>query len=150
MSGQRFGGGGPRMMYEYANLDWIQDTLVQNQWYIVLGGGNDDLKIYYLIVEQTNFAAANEAIEIEWIIDGNATVQTIAAAVSGQVYYIGWQQSAANFASTNPRQPLSLDFDQSAPLETRSLYMNVRQTSAVDPDAAQIEVNMVYATLEET
>ena len=46
------------------------------------------------------------------------------------------------------QQLLSLDADQSAPLETRSLGIRVRQTSAVDAVSAIIEVNMVYEVMQ--
>ena len=136
-------------MFEYQNLDYLNDALTINVWYTPLATTRN-VKAYYLIVAQTNNGAADEDIEVELTIDG--TVYTvIKSMISGQVYYYRMTPiGTIDPGSTNPYQMLSLDLDQSAPLETRSLGIRVRQTSAVDATGAVIEVNMVYATKELT
>ena len=48
--------GGSMYMFEYANLDYIttvvEDPIIQNKWYTALAE-TDNVKAYYLIVEQT-------------------------------------------------------------------------------------------------
>jgi hypothetical protein len=140
-------------MWEYRNLDWDTatdvpiDPIVVNNWYTALETTRN-VKAFYLIVEQTNNGAAAENIEAELTIDGTAYVCGIGGAASGTPYYVFADIDGALDQVGNVRQILSLDLDQSAPLETRSLQVRVRQTSAVDVVSAIIEVNMVYATLE--
>ena len=146
--GFNFGGSSNKQMFEYRNLDWIEDTLTINEWYTPLAT-TDNVKAFYLIVEQTNNGAADETLELELTINDVVYSRAVAARVSGTQYYITLDtNSDIGFATVN--QILSRDADQSAPLETRSLQIRVRQTSAVDVTSAQIEVNMVYATLEST
>lgn len=142
--------GGPMFMFEYQNLDYdttaTANPIVINTWYTALATTRN-VKSYYLIVEQTNNGATVEDIEVELTIDG--TVYVAATAMnSGALYYANFG-IAATFGMTGiVNQLLALDADQSAPLETKSLQIRVRQTSVVDLVTAQIEVNMVYETLE--
>lgn len=137
-------------MFEYQNLDYdttaTANPIVINTWYTALATTRN-VKSYYLIVEQTNNGATVEDIEVELTIDG--TVYVAATAMnSGALYYANFG-IAATFGMTGiVNQLLALDADQSAPLETKSLQIRVRQTSVVDLVTAQIEVNMVYETLE--
>ena len=140
-------------MFEYANLDWISTDVdpivVQNFWYTPLVE-TDDVKAYYLLVEQTNNGAAVEDIELEVTHNGTVDTLTIVGAISGTIYYAVYDVAGVITFSTSVRQVISLDLDQSAPMETKSMMIRARQTTAVDIVAAQIEVNMVYATLEAT
>jgi len=140
-------------MFEYRNLDWDTatdvpvDPVVINTWYTALAVTRN-VKVYYLIVEQTNTGASNEDWELEITHDGTVTVCTGAGIGSGDVAYVYFLPDGTATPIVQVRQILSLDPDQSAPLETRSLGIRVRQTSAVDITSAIIEVNMVYETLE--
>ena len=136
-----------RGMGEYRNLDWINTSLTINEWYTALATTRN-VRVWYLVVEQTNNGAAAEILEVELTIDGAAPITRSVAAVSGTAdyIYIDWNGALVDQAAVV--QLLSLDNDQSAPLETRSLQVRVRQTSDVDATSAQIEVNMVYQTIE--
>lgn len=148
--GLGFGGGPLRTMYEYQNLDYFNNAITINDWYAPLAE-TQDVKAWYLVMEQTNNGAAAEDIEVELTINGGAPiVAAIGAAVSGTPYYIILGLWGVAGSTDVPQQLLALDVDQSAPLETRSLQVRVRQTTAVDGVSASIEVNMVYATLEVT
>lgn len=137
-------------MFEYQNLDWISTSVdaivILNKWYTPLTTTRN-VKAWYLVVEQTNNGATNENIEVELNIDGTPLVYA-AVANSGTTYYIHFAFDGTLISGTGAWQIGSLDVDQSAPLETRSLQVRVRQTSVVDITAAQIEVNMIYATKE--
>ena len=138
-------------MYEYRNLDYDTATsavnpVVINTWYTALAVTRN-VKAYYLIVEQTNTGATAENVGIELTINGTPITGT-RTLNSGTPYYIYLAGGWAITESVVVSQILSLDADQSAPLETRSLGIRVRQTTAVDLVSAVIEVNMVYATLE--
>jgi hypothetical protein len=153
MSGLGFGGSRPPTMFEYQNLDYntadTVDPIVQNTWYTALAE-TEDVKAYYLIVEQTNNGAAVETIEVELTVDGTVYTGSIGPA-SGVITSVAFDiEGNLAFWGGISFQMLALDADQSAPLETRSLGIRVRQTTAVDPVAAQIEVNMVYETLGNT
>ncbi len=145
----------PRLeMFEYQNLDWDTandvpiDPIVINDWYIALAEIRN-VKAWYLIIEQTNNGATDETIVTELTING--VVYTSARnQVSGQPYYQYLTLDGVIERELAIRQIVSLDNDQSAPLETRSLAIRVRQTTAVDAISAIIEVNLVYDTLEET
>ena len=140
-------------IFEYRNLDYdtstVVDPIVINTWYTALLP-TEDVKAWYIIVEQTNTGASDEDLEIEFIIDGAVEVFALAGRISGSVYYLLLNHEGNWYTSGSVSQILSRDVDQSAPLETRSLGIRVRQTSAVDVTSAIIEVNMVYATLEVT
>ncbi len=142
-------------MFEYQNLDWDTatdvpiDPIVINDWYVALEPTRN-VKVWYLIIEQTNNGATNEDLEIELTINGVVFIANGAAIVSGDPRYIVAGSTGVFDDVGGVRQVLSLDGDQSAPLETRSLGIRVRQTTAVDLVSAIIEVNMVYATLEQT
>ena len=136
-------------MYEYRNLDYdtsATDPITINTWYVPLLP-TANVKAYYLIVEQTNNGATAEDIVVELTIDGTVVFASLGCA-SGTVYYMRLDEVGGLRFSGTVRQVLSLDDDQSAPLEDVSLGIRVRQTSAVDAVSAIIEVNMVYATLE--
>ena len=136
-------------MYEYRNLDYdtsATDPITINTWYVPLLP-TANVKAYYLIVEQTNNGATDETLEVELTIDGTVFTDS-GNRVSGTPYYILFDVNGGIWASGSVRQILSLDLDQSAPLEDVSIGIRVRQTSAVDAVSAIIEVNMVYATLE--
>jgi len=142
-------------MFEYRNLDWDTSTdagvdpVVINTWYTALTPTRN-VKAYYLIIKQTNTGATIENIEAELIIDGIVTTD-VRDFTSGVEYYTRFSNTYDFDIKYNiPTQLLALDLDQSAPLETRSLGIRVRQTTAVDITSAIIEVNMVYATLEAT
>ncbi len=139
-------------MYEYANLDWISTSVdaivVQNKWYTPLST-TKNVKAFYLIVEQTNNGAAVEDIEVELTINGVASTVTMGAAINGTPHYIRWLAAGTFGYHTLIFQIRSIDLDQSVPLETKSLQIRVRQTTAVDGVAAQIEVNMVYSVKPE-
>jgi|APSaa5957512576_1039674.scaffolds.fasta_scaffold49490_1 hypothetical protein len=137
-------------MFEYANLDYdtsgIANPIVINTWYTALET-TKNVKAFYLVFEQTNNGATNETIVIELTIDG--TVYTFSgSAASGDPRYVSFDANGDISVQGSIEQILALDLDQSAPLETRSLSIRVRQTTAVDVVSAVIEVNMVYATLE--
>lgn len=157
MSDGRIDKDGPARPYvwEYRNLDWDSATdagvnpVVINTWYTPLAV-TDDVKAWYLTVEQTNTGATDETLEVELTVNGVAYT-IIWLATSGQTRYVSFIINGTILAgNTAPNQMLSLDLDQSAPLETRSLGIRVRQTTVVDAVSAIIEVNMVYATLEVT
>ena len=141
----RFPSSQPRMS-EFKNLDYINNALTINTWYTPLDT-TKNVKAHYIIVEQTNNGATNEDIVCELTIDGTIYTWT-RGAVSARPYYLFFTAAGAVTDTDSKRQVLSFDNDQSAPLETRSLQIRVRQTSGVDVVSAQIEVNMVYATLE--
>ncbi len=136
-------------MFEYQNLDWISTDVdpivVLNKWYTPLLP-TKNVKARYLVVEQTNNGAANETIEIELTINGTIYLLSILVGSGSENYYS--LDINGVIVSTVSNQMLSLDADQSAPLETRSLGIRVRQTSVVDVVSAIIEVNMVYGILE--
>ena len=142
------GGGGRPVMFEYRNLDWDNDDITQNIWYTALAPVAN-VKAWYLVVEQTNTGATAEDIVVELTIDGTVYTRAVNRA-SGVPMYMHMNQYNALDYQTDIRQMMSLDIDQSAPLETRSLGIRVRQTSAVDLVSAVIEVNMVYEQLEVT
>ena len=139
-------------MFEYKNLDWDTatdvpvDPVVLNDWYEPLPLTRN-VKAWYLVVEQTNNGATIESIEVELTINGVVTPRVISAA-NGTLHYMMFDIDGDLQLSSTAIQMLSLDLDQSAPLETRSLRGRVRQTTTVDLVSAIIEVNMVYATLE--
>ena len=145
-------GGTSKTMFEYANLDYdtsgVANPVVLNVWYEALPVTRN-VKAYYLIVEQTNAGATAEDIVLELTIDGVPFVYSRLIG-SGVPYYYLMNSSGIFDSAATVIQLLSLDFDQSAPLETRSLGIRVRQTSVPDVASAIIEVNMVYATLEDT
>ena len=151
MSGMGFSGSA-RSMGEYGNLDWDTDTdvgvdpIVINTWYTPFAVTRN-VKAFYIIVEQTNAGAAAETIVAELTIDGTVYTWTQVAG-SGTPYYLYFNTVGALTDAVSAHQLLSLDADQSAPLETRSLQIRVRQTSVVDLVSAIIEVNMVYSILE--
>ncbi len=120
---------------------------VLNDWYTPLPLTRN-VKAFYLIVEQTNNGATAENLEVELTVDGVVHLGTIPGATNGTPFYKYIDYSGGFWASATVRQILALDLDQSAPLETESLKIRVKQTSAVDAVSAQIEVNMVYATKE--
>ena len=134
-------------VFEHRNLDWISTTVdaivVLNKWYTPLVP-TKNVRAFYLIVEQTNNGATDENLEVELTVDGVVHLGTIPGATNGTPFYKYIDYSGGFWASATVRQILALDLDQSAPLETRRLEIRVRQTSAVDLTAAQIEVNMVY------
>ena len=145
--------GGSGFVFEYRNLDYdttsVLPIIVINDWYTALVS-TDNVKAWYLLVEQTNNGAAAETIVTELTINGTTYTNTDAAAASGVLQYMHLDTDGALQNQATARQLLSLDDDQSAPLETQSLQIRVRQTTAVDVVAAQIDVNMVYATKEPT
>jgi hypothetical protein len=145
-------GGTSKVMFEYANLDYdtsgTANPLVLNVWYEALPVTRN-VKAYYLIVEQTNAGATAETIVVELTIDGTVYTWTQVAG-SGTPYYLYFNTVGALTDAVSAHQLLSLDADQSEPLETRSLQIRVRQTSVPDVASAVIEVNMVYCTLEDT
>ena len=131
--------------FEYRNLDYINTSLVQNTWYTALATTRN-VRAWYLVVEQTNNGAAAENIEVELTIDGTSITDS-QNMNSGDVHYLLLSdEGAIQWSVGSVRQILSLDADQSAPLQTRSLGIRVRQTSAVDVTSAIIEVNLVYTT----
>ena len=152
MSGMGFSGSA-RSMGEYRNLDWDTDTdagvdpIVINTWYTAFETTRN-VKAWYLIFEQTNNGASAESIEIEITIDGTVFTTGSINTASGSAMYVNLNADGDLGRSTTVRQLLSRDDDQSAPLETRSLSIRVRQTTAVDVVSAILEVNMVYQTLE--
>ena len=148
------GGGGAPMMFEYRNIDYIttavEDPVVINTWYTVMPT-TEDVKLWYVVFEQTNNGATAETVECEFTINGGAPVVAAGAGLdSGNQYYAMVDLAAVGSVSGDVYQVSSGETDQSAPLETRSLQIRVRQTSAVDLVSAQIECNIVYATLEVT
>lgn len=140
-------------MFEYQNLDYdttsVLPIIVINDWYTALETTRN-VKGWYLLVEQTNNGAAVETIVTELTIGGTVYTNTDAAAASGVLQYMYLDTDGVLQNQATARQLLSLDDDQSAPLETRSLQIRVRQTTAVDAVAAQIDVNMNYAILTAT
>lgn len=144
---------GGQRVHEYKNLDYITtvvvDPIVINDWYTALETRRG-IKAYYLIVEQNNNGAAAEDLEVELTINGIVYVASLGALVSGTSYYVNATITAAFSVFATVRQILSLDADQSAPLETKSLKIRVRQTTVVDGVSAQIEVNLVYEELQPT
>ena len=140
-------------MFEYRNLDYdttvVEDPIILNKWYTALPTRRN-VKAWYLVVEQTNNGAAAETIGVEVTVNGNVNNRNIAALVDNTPNYMFFSELGFLSNQAAVRQLLALDDDHSAPLETRSLRIRVRQTTAVDVVAAQIEVNMVYATLEAT
>lgn len=135
-------------MFEHQLLDFITTSVdaivIQNKWYTALPL-TKNFKGLYLIVEQTNDGAADETIEVEYLIDGVAlTPATLLG--SGVATYHGINTYGAVVTNAAAIPMVFADFDQTFPLETKSLRLRVRQTSVVDAVAANIEVNMVYAT----
>ena len=157
MNGSRIGVGRRSRvgMFEYRNLDWDTSTdagvdpVVINTWYTPLATTRN-VKAYYLMVEQTNTGATDETIAVELTVNGVVYNYSTSIA-SGSTWYAYFYVSDGGLYLRNyMSQLLSMDADQSAPLETRSLQVRVRQTTAVDAVSAIIEVNMTYATLEVT
>ena len=132
--------------FGFRNLDYdtsATDPITINVWYTATLPIRN-VKAYYLIVEQTNTGGTAEDIVCELTING--TIYNYSANIaSGAAQYI-FSYLGALGGSGSARQFLSLDADQSAPLQTRSLGIRVRQTSAVDVTSAIIEVNLVYTT----
>lgn len=144
-------GGGSMAMFEHRNLDWISTTVdpivVLDKWYTPLPTTRN-VKAWYLFVEQTNNGATAEDIEIELTLNGIALPTDTRASVSGTPYAVRIRNENDPFMDAGNWTLGAQDSDQSVPLETRSLQVRVRQTTAVDVVAANIEVNMVYATKE--
>lgn len=141
-------------MFEWRNLDFstadIVDPLVINTWYEALPLTRN-IKMLYCQVEQTNNGAAPEDLEVEFTIDGAVINRALPGEVSGATNYM-IVNTLRQLLGSGPaaRMILANDPDQAAPLETRSLRIKVRQTSAVDLVSAFIEVNANYFTLERT
>lgn len=136
-------------MFEYQNLDYdttgTANPIVINTWYTALATTRN-VKGYYLIVEQTNNGATVETIATELTVNGTTYTNTDAAAASGVLQYMYFDENGALQNTGTAQQLMALDVDQSAPLETKSLQIRVRQTTVVDLTTAQIEVNLVYVT----
>ncbi len=144
-----------KFMYEYYNLDWDTaidvpiDPIIQNDWYEALVD-LEDVKAYYLVIEQTNNGAAVEDIEVEITLNGVPYIYAGAAMASGVPAYLRFGITAVINGPGVPMQMVALDADQSAPLETRLLSIRVRQTTPVDAVSAIIDVNLAGATKEVT
>lgn len=136
-------------------IDYIDTSLVINTWETVssnLSGGKP-ARIWYVLLEQTNNGATDEDIELEITINGTAYTFT-QTAVSGTQYRLrfSYELTGGDF---NPVLSTSAVMFGSAGSGTFSVPFNcssiglirVRQTSAVDVTAAQIEVNIVWDKL---
>ena len=133
--------------YEFKNLNWDTSTVVQNAWNTPLDTTSNPVKIYYLVFEQTNNGATVETVSLE--ITTNGTAHTTTSAVnSGAKMYVYFDEDGAIQRGTSVRQLLSQELDNSAPLETKSVKIRIRQTTGVDPVSASLEVNMVYGEAE--
>ncbi len=136
-------------MFEFQNLDWDTatdvpiDPVVINDWYVALVP-TPNVKAYYLVVEQTNNGGTDETLELEATINGTIYTASINTA-SGVERNLIFNINAVLDDVASRTQMLAFDADQSAPLETRSLGIRVRQTTVVDLVSAIIDVNLVYA-----
>jgi hypothetical protein len=144
-------GQGSAGMYEYQYLDYdtsvVVDPIVINTWYTALET-TANVKGLYLIVEQTNNGATAETIACEVTLNGTAYTATLGGAASGGFFYLHFDRLGALQFNASAIQMRSIDVDQSAPVESRSMQVRVRQTTAVDVVSAIIEVNMAYSTLQ--
>lgn len=139
-------------------IDFIDTTIVISNWETVsanLSNGKA-AELFLIYVEQTNNGATVEDLEIEITINGTAYTWTISNAVSGTPYYlqIGHNLTAGDFT---PVQGTSIRGVLLGPASDNDLrpfraktvgLVRVRQTTAVDVVAAQIEMNIVWNKLE--
>ena len=138
-------------------VDFIDTSITINDWMTVdsnLSDG-DPCKLWVLIVEQTNDSATAETLEFEITINGTAYTLTMTNAASGTAYYVSisrnlttgdftlaWSSSARTVGEAalgNLAVPFVADHVG---------LIRVRQTTTVDPVAAQVEVNMNWELLE--
>lgn len=136
-------------------IDYLDTSLVVDTWENVsddLGAGKP-VKIWSVIIEQTNNGAAVENLELEISINGVPHIWSIANAASGTPYYcyITNEQSAGNYgvaSSSSARTFNSLGLGNiSIPFSQLISLIRVRQTTNVDVVSAQIEVNITFAKL---
>lgn len=137
-------------------VDYLDTSLTINNFETVNAdlGGNDPVRLWYILVEQTNNGATAEDIELEITINGTAYTWT-ASCASGVINFgrFTYQLSAGDF-ETNLHTTANTvgggeDADQSVPFIAETVgLIRVRQTSTVDGTAAQIEVNIKWDKLE--
>lgn len=148
---------GPRRYWKtQLPVDYLDASLTQNLWETVdldLSDG-EPAKLWWIIVEQTNDGAAVETIELEITINGTAYTWTLTGIASGTPSYcfFAFSLAAGDFnpvASTTARTCGNpMNGDEAVPFCAESVgLIRVRQTTGVDPTAAQIEVNIVWEKL---
>ena len=135
-------------------VDYLDVTLVQDAWETIVADLSEGApaKIWYIIVEQTNNGAAVEDIELEITINGTVYLWDPAAVVSGaRMYcYVTFQQTLGDFNTfevntLNTVGSAAGSVEHTIPFVAQSVELiRVRQTTAVDGVAAQIEVNIFW------
>ena len=134
----------------------VADPIVINTWYTATANlsGGKPAKLLYILVEQTNNGATAETIELEITINGTAYVFT-AACDDGSEYYgrirhylVGGDFDTVLSITQSLTNALSNAHSVAFIAEKVGL-IRVRQTTAVDAVAAQIEVNIVWEKLVE-
>jgi hypothetical protein len=131
--------------YEFQNIDWDTAVVVINDWNEPMPT-EDNVKCWYLVVEQTNNGATAETLQLEITLASGTPLTLNIAADSGNRYYIYYNLNGTLTSSTSIYTLGSLDPDNSVPIETSSMRIRIRQTTAVDVVSASIEVNVIYAT----
>lgn len=140
-------------------IDYVDTSLVINTWETVVAdlSEGEPARLWYIIVEQTNNGAAIETIEFEITINGTPYLVTHAGIASGVRDFVFSQlvDAAGDFAFAGAVSIVTvlnptLDPDNAIPFGAISVgLIRVRQTTAVDGVAAQIEVNVVWDKLED-
>ncbi len=140
-------------------VDYIDNSLVQNAWETVSAdlSGGDPVKFWWILMEQTNDGAAVEDVELEMTLAHPVTgvmtpyTVTFAGIASGVRRYVSVSSAlvGGDFSFTDPGAVRlvgsSLSSGAAHHFTAASVgLIRVRQTTAVDGVAAQIEVNIVW------
>jgi len=137
-------------------VDYIDTSLVQNTWENVSAdlSGGVPVRLWFIIVEQTNNGATAEDIELEMTINGTAYTVAVTADDSTQYFVsVSYSLTAGDFsflAGTQKGLVGSgvIDIRSAVPFIASSVELiRVRQTTDVDGTSAQIEVNIVWDKL---
>ena len=138
-------------------VDFNDTTIVQNAWEEVVADLSEGApaQLWYCIVTQTNDGATNETLELEITINGTAYTVTLTNIASADLIYVFVHHTltAGDFtlSSTTNKWGFgqALDLRYAVPFTAESVgLIRVRQTSAVDPVSASIDVNFRWDKLE--
>jgi len=136
-------------------VDYLDTTLVINTWEEIkanLSAGKP-VKLWYIILIQTNNGATAETIELEITINGTVYTWSVAAD-SGTTYYCvigasltGGDFTAAVVTTSNTVGNEPSDYEAVPFIAENVSLIRVRQTTNVDITTAQIEVNIIWEKL---
>lgn len=139
-------------------VDYLDTSLVMNNFENVSADLSEGVpaRIWYIRVEQTNNGVTAEDVELEITINGTAYTVGLAGIASGTPMYVRLiaDLAAGDFSfvdyATLYQLGDGLGAQQTAiPFTADSIgLIRVRQTTGVDPVAAQIEVNIIWDKLE--